>query len=56
MAWGVYDYPEPKWKKEKTCPMCGEVCDIFYVRELSGDIAGCNVCLREVYADDMDEG
>ncbi len=55
MAWGVYDYPEPKVESSTPrCPVCGDECEKYFVQD--GEIIGCENCVQWVYADEMDEG
>ena len=55
MAWGVYDYPEPKNDDiGAVCPCCGAPC--YYVfRNFDGDVVGCDECLTKEDAVDADE-
>lgn len=56
MAWGVYDYPEPDGaEKILHCPVCGDECETLYVRRIDNEVVGCDQCLREEYADEMDD-
>lgn len=58
MAWGVSDYPEPKYSEFKPCycPVCGDECDTLYIRRIDNEVVGCDQCIRSAYADEMDEG
>lgn len=48
----VSDYPEPKFKKEPQCPICGDVCQKYY--KMHNVIIGCDQCVTWVYADEDD--
>ena len=53
MGWGVYDYPEPPAEKPMPrCPVCGDECELYYVQD--GEIIGCEHCITQEYADEMD--
>lgn len=53
MGWGVYDYPEPPAEKpSQRCPVCGDECEFYYVQD--GEILGCEHCITQEYADEME--
>lgn len=50
-ALGAGSYPEPPDVPEAIprCPVCGAECETVYKRD--GDFVGCDVCVKESYAD-----
>ena len=54
MAWMVHDYPEPRDEdRGAVCPVCDRACYKIFRRGL--EILGCEECIEEVDADDVDE-
>ena len=54
MAWGVYDYPEPKAEPPVPhCPCCGDECEYWYTKH--GEIIGCDQCIGTQYAEVEDD-
>ena len=53
-----YDIPEPSLEPPDPapypCPICGERCPEYLVRDWMGDIVGCNVCTDEVLPESYD--
>ena len=56
MSWGVHDYPENRKDEDMgaVCPVCGSPCYEIY-KSISGEILGCDECVEQVDAGDVDE-
>ena len=45
MAWGVYDYPEPRETAPlPVCPVCGKICSRIYY-DTWRNLVGCDECI-----------
>lgn len=44
--------PEPRLEPPEggnyACPLCGELFPQWFIRDLNGDLLGCNDCLEQI--------
>lgn len=45
----LFGYPSSDYLnfRPPVCPICGEECERFFVRDPDGDIIGCDKCVTE---------
>lgn len=60
MGWGVHDYPNPPdWYEPERelpeCPVCGKKAETFYEIKKTYEIVGCEYCINELDADEMED-
>lgn len=48
------DYPQDS--QGPVCPVCGDRCLTFYLSDTTGEILGCDNCVRMCDVFDYDEG
>lgn len=54
MKYPVYGYgEEPAEDRGAVCPVCGRAC--YKIYKCGRDILGCDACIDEVDADDVEE-